>query len=63
MRRTEDNKDSRNIKIQVLADHVTGAGDVPCLLTYEFVYFVMWLNSSTINLQSEVTLQFSDYKS
>jgi hypothetical protein len=33
MRRNEDNIDPRNIKIQVLADHVTGAGDVPCLLT------------------------------
>jgi len=61
MHRTENNIDSRSIKIQVLPDHVTVAGDVPWLLTYE--YFVMWLNPSTINVQSEVTLQLSDYKS
>ena len=62
MHRTEDNIDSRSIKIQALPHYVTVAGDVPWLLTYEFVYFVMWLNPSTINVQSEVTLQRSDYK-
>ena len=33
MCRTEEYIDSRNMKIQVSADHVTGAGDVPRLLT------------------------------